>query len=182
MAGFPWPAHGGLPEGLPAPAVKRMPRYGVLARWHPRLPLLPLLRSCALPSVPLQELAHQDIIRQLKLEHAKEITKLRQEFELQVRTDAVQELYGMGPRGDGGVVQGRGARGGSGAGRTQETGLGGWSILMGGAGWQAASLHTPLPSVQRRRCAQDTGRGLSRQWEGPPSAIGRLTCAPQRAR
>lgn len=31
-----------------------------------------------------QELSHQDIIRQLKLEHAKEITKLRQEFELQV--------------------------------------------------------------------------------------------------
>ncbi len=31
-----------------------------------------------------QELANQDIIRQLKLEHAKEITKLRQEFELQV--------------------------------------------------------------------------------------------------
>jgi hypothetical protein len=33
----------------------------------------------------LQELSHQDIIRQLKLEHGKEVTKLRQEFELQVR-------------------------------------------------------------------------------------------------
>ncbi|KAG2441242.1 hypothetical protein HYH02_010085 [Chlamydomonas schloesseri] len=32
-----------------------------------------------------QELAHQDIIRQLKLEHAKEITKLRQEFEQQAK-------------------------------------------------------------------------------------------------
>lgn len=32
-----------------------------------------------------QELAHQDIIRQLKLEHAKEVTKLRQEFELQAK-------------------------------------------------------------------------------------------------
>ncbi len=32
-----------------------------------------------------QELANQDITRQLKLEHAKEITKMRQEFELSVR-------------------------------------------------------------------------------------------------
>lgn len=32
-----------------------------------------------------QELANQDIVRQLKLEHAKEVTKLRQEFSLQVR-------------------------------------------------------------------------------------------------
>ncbi|KAG2494699.1 hypothetical protein HYH03_007215 [Edaphochlamys debaryana] len=38
-----------------------------------------------------QELAHQDIIRQLKLEHAKEITKLRQEFELQARE--LQQKY-----------------------------------------------------------------------------------------
>lgn len=40
---------------------------------------------------PLQELAHQDIVRQLKLEHAKEITKLRQEFELQARE--LQQKY-----------------------------------------------------------------------------------------
>ena len=40
---------------------------------------------------PPQELAHQDIIRQLKLEHAKEITKLRQEFELQARE--LQQKY-----------------------------------------------------------------------------------------
>lgn len=32
-----------------------------------------------------QELANQDIVRQLKLEHAKEVTKLRQEFSLQAR-------------------------------------------------------------------------------------------------
>lgn len=32
-----------------------------------------------------QELAHEDVVRQLKLEHAKEITKLRQEFELQAK-------------------------------------------------------------------------------------------------
>lgn len=38
-----------------------------------------------------QELAHQDIIRQLKLEHAKEITKLRQEFELQAKE--LQQKY-----------------------------------------------------------------------------------------
>lgn len=37
-----------------------------------------------------QELANQDIVRQLKLEHAKEITKLRQEFELQVRAVGVR--------------------------------------------------------------------------------------------
>ncbi len=45
--------------------------------------------SCTYPA--LQELAHQDIIRQLKLEHAKEITKLRQEFELQARE--LQQKY-----------------------------------------------------------------------------------------
>ncbi|MEW5305571.1 MAG: hypothetical protein WDW36_008103 [Sanguina aurantia] len=38
-----------------------------------------------------QELAHQDVIRQLKLEHAKEITKLRQEFELQAKE--LQQKY-----------------------------------------------------------------------------------------
>mmetsp|Transcript_15425 Transcript_15425/g.26679 ORF Transcript_15425/g.26679 Transcript_15425/m.26679 type:complete len:473 (-) Transcript_15425:18-1436(-) len=38
-----------------------------------------------------QELANQDVIRQLKLEHAKEITKLRQEFELQARE--LQQKY-----------------------------------------------------------------------------------------
>lgn len=43
------------------------------------------------PCPALQELAHQDIIRQLKLEHAKEITKLRQEFELQARE--LQQKY-----------------------------------------------------------------------------------------
>lgn len=32
-----------------------------------------------------QELAHEELIRQMKLEHAKEITKLRQAFDLQVR-------------------------------------------------------------------------------------------------
>lgn len=32
-----------------------------------------------------QELAHEDVVRQLKLEHAKEITKLRQEFELNAK-------------------------------------------------------------------------------------------------
>lgn len=37
-----------------------------------------------------QELSHQDIIRQLKLEHGKEVTKLRQEFELQVRPPNLQ--------------------------------------------------------------------------------------------
>lgn len=31
-----------------------------------------------------QELSHQDVVRQIKLEQAKEITKLRQEYELQV--------------------------------------------------------------------------------------------------
>lgn len=35
-----------------------------------------------------QELSHQDVIRQLKLEQAKEVTKLRQEYELQVRATA----------------------------------------------------------------------------------------------
>eukprot|EP00798_Chlamydomonas_sp_ICE-L_P022027 gene22027-29087_t len=39
----------------------------------------------------IAELAHQDIIRQLKLEHAKEITKSRQEFELQARE--LQQMY-----------------------------------------------------------------------------------------
>lgn len=32
-----------------------------------------------------QELAHEDVVRQLKLEHAKESTKLRQEFELNAK-------------------------------------------------------------------------------------------------
>jgi hypothetical protein len=36
-----------------------------------------------------QELASQDVTRQLKLEHAKEITKMRQEFELSVSADAL---------------------------------------------------------------------------------------------
>ena len=41
--------------------------------------------ACCTPALcSLQELAHQDIIRQLNLEHGKEVTKLRQEFELQV--------------------------------------------------------------------------------------------------
>eukprot|EP00976_Prorocentrum_cordatum_P106402 1194441-Prorocentrum_minimum.AAC.2 len=31
------------------------------------------------------ELAHEDVVRQLKLDNAKEITKLRQEFELNAR-------------------------------------------------------------------------------------------------
>jgi hypothetical protein len=39
----------------------------------------------------LQELANQDTIRALKLEHSKEITKLRQEFELQAKE--LQQKY-----------------------------------------------------------------------------------------
>ena len=38
-----------------------------------------------------QELANQDTIRALKLEHSKEITKLRQEFELQAKE--LQQKY-----------------------------------------------------------------------------------------
>mmetsp|Transcript_56951 Transcript_56951/g.180191 ORF Transcript_56951/g.180191 Transcript_56951/m.180191 type:complete len:473 (+) Transcript_56951:101-1519(+) len=38
-----------------------------------------------------QELAHEDVVRQLKLEHAKEITKLRQEFELNAKE--LQQKY-----------------------------------------------------------------------------------------
>ena len=38
-----------------------------------------------------QELANQDTVRSLKLEHSKEITKLRQEFELQAKE--LQQKY-----------------------------------------------------------------------------------------
>ncbi len=41
-----------------------------------------LMHRCAITS---QELSHQDTIRQLKVEQAKEVTKLRQEFELTAR-------------------------------------------------------------------------------------------------
>lgn len=51
--------------------------------WQQKHSFTDTYHTCAAPSVP-QELSHQDIIRQLKLEHGKEVTKLRQEFELQV--------------------------------------------------------------------------------------------------
>lgn len=38
-----------------------------------------------------QELAHEDVVRQLKLEHAKEVTKLRQEYELNAKE--LQQKY-----------------------------------------------------------------------------------------
>ncbi len=49
-----------------------------------------LLFNLATPFL-LQELANQDTVRALKLEHSKEITKLRQAFELQAKE--LQQKY-----------------------------------------------------------------------------------------
>lgn len=96
-ASAPWEvaARESTAAGQPHTSSRTRPRCSTATslRWvgHCRLAAAPLHpRTSFFPSPP-QELAHQDIIRQLKLEQAKEVTKLRQEFELQARE--LQQKY-----------------------------------------------------------------------------------------